>query len=66
MKREVAVLPFACSKPLSYGLNMGISCHTGGNFGRENWDGQMSRWEQVLSMYTENEGGRANLYFFRP
>lgn len=61
----MAVLLPASSKTLSCGLSMGIFCHTGGNFGRENWAGQVNRWEQVLSMYTENERGSAKSLFLK-
>lgn len=61
----MAVLRPASSKTLSCGLSMGIFCHTGGNLGRENWVGQVNRWKQVLSMYTENERGSARFLFLK-
>lgn len=53
------------SKMLPHGLSVGTPRHTGGNFGRGNWDGGVGGWEQALSIHTENGGGCARFLFLK-
>lgn len=65
MRRRGGNAAVCSSEMLPCNLSMGIPCHTGGNFRRGNWDGQVGGWEQALSTQAENEGGCVRFLFLK-